>query len=552
MQQRELQRFPDPTCTTWPKGVPYIIGNEGCERFSYYGMNAILYIYVVSLYANLYANPETSANMAMTTVHLFKTGVYALPMIGAIVADRLLGKYKTIFWLSLVYCAGHVVLSATEGSVMGLNIGLGLIAVGSGGIKPCVSANVGDQFGRGNWHLLTKVYQAFYFMINFGSFFATLLIPLLKEWFGFRVAFLVPGILMFIATMIFWSGRRVFVHVPPQPAGKLGVYDTFGSVFLFMTIGSLFFTSHFSVGVMIGCSLAFFSLGFWIFQKRQALQADDGFFAVTTFMVTEWFKGLVPSRQMQAAYVTTSTGTPNQIPSRLAVKDKAEMHFGSDAVEGFDAVLRLTSVFAMVSIFWALFEQHSSSWIRQAEMMNLNMSLPFVGNLSLLASQIPSLNPVLVMMIIPFLNYTIYPLLGRFNIRLTAIQKMTSGMLIAALAFASVAFLQLEINEQMAVGSKVSVAWQIIPYFLLTLAEVLVSVTGLEFAYSQAPKKMKSTVMGFWMLTVAFGNVLVALLAAFSNLQLADFFWVFCGLMAVAGILFGIRGAYYIVRDYPQ
>ena len=80
-------------------------------------------------------------------------------------------------------------------------IGLGLIAIGSGGIKPCVSAHVGDQFGKGNWGLVSKVFQAFYWIINFGSFFATLAIPYLNKDYGTSVAFGIPGILMFIATI---------------------------------------------------------------------------------------------------------------------------------------------------------------------------------------------------------------------------------------------------------------------------------------------------------------------------------------------------------------
>src|SRR5206468_3436537 len=113
---------------------------------------------------------EAAAN---SVTHLFFAGVFALPMIGAIIADRLLGKYRTILYLSLVYCGGHAVLSLFDDKLIGMYVGLALIAIGSGGIKPCVSANVGDQFGKANWHLVRVVYQIFYFSINFGSFFAT-------------------------------------------------------------------------------------------------------------------------------------------------------------------------------------------------------------------------------------------------------------------------------------------------------------------------------------------------------------------------------------------
>ena len=89
--------------------------------------------------------------------HLFTSAVYFTPLLGAIIADAFFGKYKTILALSVVYCAGHLTLALDE-TRMGLAVGLGLIALGSGGIKPCVSAHVGDQFGKTNAHLLEKVF----------------------------------------------------------------------------------------------------------------------------------------------------------------------------------------------------------------------------------------------------------------------------------------------------------------------------------------------------------------------------------------------------------
>ncbi len=530
----------------WPSGIKYIVGNEGCERFSYYGMNAILYIYCVTLYVTSSMPDDQAADMATSTVHLFKTGVYAFPMIGAIIADRLLGKYRTILWLSWVYCLGHLVLSMTEGSVVGLSIGLALIAIGSGGIKPCVSANVGDQFGRSNWHLLERVYQIFYFIINFGSFFAVLLIPLIKEYFGWSVAFGIPGILMFIATILFWMGRKEFVHIPAKPGGKLGLLDATSSTLLFLTFGSWFFTASQPIWVMALVSLACLYAGYAVFNYRQSLARDDGFMAVTTFMMKDWLMDVFKKREVLAVAGASGSG----MKEIGKISQNAEKEFGGDAVEGVKAVMRIMSVFIMVSIFWALFDQHASSWIRQAEMMDRSVWLPFLGDITLLSSQIPSLNPVIVMLLIPFWAYLVDPALKKIGIVLTPLKKMSLGMLLASSSFVAVALLQARIEG--AQDTQIHVFWQLIPYFLITLSEVLVSITGLEFAYSQAPKRMKSTVMGFWLLTVAFGNALVALLAHFSHLKLENFFWVFAGLMAVAAVIFSLRAAAYKVRDYPQ
>lgn len=517
---------PSSTEQGWPSGVRYIVGNEGCERFSYYGMSAILYTYIVAL--------QGSQDFSTSVVHLFISGVYAFPLIGAVIADRLLGKYHTILWFSLIYCLGHAVLSLTEGSVSGLYTGLALIALGAGGIKPCVSAHVGDQFGKSNWHLITKVYQVFYFIINFGSFFATLLIPLTQKYFGWQVAFAIPGILMFIATFVFWMGRHEFVHVPARPGGTLGLLDALSSILLFMSFGSLTFTAQYSMSVIVSVSLACLMSGLVVFQIRQNRVRDDGFLAVSMAGISDWFKGLM-FRVAQTGLLFQMEGTSGGGSQKVRYQSTLRQQFSQESIDGTLAVLRIMSIFLFVSIFWALFDQHGSSWIRQAQMMNLK-----VGNFELLASQIQSLNPILVMLLIPLMA-------GLFS-KFKPLFKMSLGMAIASLAFVSVALIQQRLDS----GTQLHVLWQLLPYTLITIAEVLVSVTGLEFAYTQAPKRMKSTVMGFWLLTVAFGNMLVAFTAHFSHLALVDFFWVFAGLMAVFALMFSLRAYFYVPKDYPQ
>jgi POT family proton-dependent oligopeptide transporter len=112
--------------------------------------------------------------------------------------------------VSLFYCAGHGVLAysdfagGVDGKLWCLFAGLALIAFGSGGIKPCVSAFMGDQFKPEQSHLLQKAYGAFYWSVNLGSFFSFLVVPWVKNHHGYSWAFGVPGILMAVATLIFW------------------------------------------------------------------------------------------------------------------------------------------------------------------------------------------------------------------------------------------------------------------------------------------------------------------------------------------------------------
>lgn len=207
-----------------PDGIPYIVANEAAERFSYYGMRAILVVFMTGYLLNAAGEPAyLSENEAQGYFHLFVAAVYFMPMFGALLADGVLGKYRTILLLSLVYCLGHFALSLDH-TLLGLLVGQSLIAAGAGGIKPCVSSHVGDQFGMSNRHLLGSVYGWFYFSINLGAFAAMLIIPWLLEHEGPSVAFGAPGLVMLAATVIFWSGRYRFVHIPP--AGWAFVKET--------------------------------------------------------------------------------------------------------------------------------------------------------------------------------------------------------------------------------------------------------------------------------------------------------------------------------------
>ncbi len=576
---------PNHDLTGWPAGVPYIIGNEACERFSFYGMRAILQVHLTALFVAQHLAEQQAKLAATQVVHLFMAGVYAFPMIGALVADRYLGKFRTIFWLSLVYCAGHAVLAVYENHLWGMYLGLALIAIGSGGIKPCVSANVGDQFGRSNQHLVRAIYQIFYFSINFGSFFATLLIPYLRsysgEWvlglfpslaegvtdptelaqlklrWGTSVAFGLPGVLMFLATFIFWLGRRKFVHVPPKPGGRLGLLDTVCSVSLFLAAGHLFITAelfHTLLGTydyrywlsLSGISIVFLALGLYLFLLRQKLAPDDGFLAITLHVLKSHLSG-------KKEPTASSAGVEkHELANNWFWRPGVEK-FGGEATEGPVAVFKIISIFFLILFFWALFDQHSSTWISQAQQMDLWLwgegreSFLGIPNVKLQASQVPAMNPALVMLLIPLMNL-IYVWCDRFGLETTPLRRISVGMFISALSFVVTAILQTWIDNSP--PQSIWFGWQLIQYVVITIAEVMVSITGLEFAYTQAPRKMKSTVMGFWLIIVTLGNVLVAILAGFKDLPMVQFFWICAGLSAVAAVLFSIRAVFYQLKNY--
>lgn len=383
-----------------PPGIPYIVGNEAAERFSFYGMKTILTVF---MYKYLWLMDDVpgipmSRAAASENQHLFTFAVYFTPVVGALIADIFFGKYRTIIALSIVYCAGHACLAAmgiAGPAYWWMLAGLGLICVGSGGIKPCVSAHVGDQFGSENRHLLTHVFNYFYWSINLGAFASSLLTPWLLEWYGPHWAFGIPGVLMALATLVFWMGRRKFAHIPP--GGKR--------------------------------------------------------------FVKELFSG-----------------------------------------DGLAALGKLTVIYLFIAMFWALFDQTASSWVIQAD----DMDRRWLG-IEWLPSQLQALNPILVLTFIPLFTLGLYPLVDKVFL-LTPLRKIAIGLFVMVAAFAITALAQ----ERIDAGEQPSIGWQVIGYCLLTASEVMVSIVGLEFAYTQAPRAMKSVVMSFFLLSVAVGNLLTA------------------------------------------
>ena len=466
MAQAELLTAPIKT-DKMPPGVPYIVWNEAAERFSYYGMNSILVIFMTNYLLNASHQPDhMSGPQADAWYHTFVSCLYFLPIFGAVLGDAVLGKYRTIFYLSIVYCFGHLAL-AIDHTRLGLAIGLGLIALGAGGIKPCVSANVGDQFGATNQHLLPRVFSWFYFSINFGSAFSTLLIPWLldpyhataeqaaklPDW-GVRVlervhgpdiAFGTPGILMFVATVIFWLGRKKFVHLPPA------------------------------------------GLGHYV----QEIVQPENLRALGNLLI------LVP----------------------------------------------------FVAIFWSLWQQNFSSWVLQSEHMDRHLF-----GIDWKPAQVQTVNPIFILIMLPLFSYAVYPAISRV-FQLTPLRKIGIGLFVTTLAFLIVAGIQLRIDA----GYTPHIGWQILAFVVLTVAEVMVSVTHLEFAYTQAPKKLKSLVMCTYLGAVAIGNVFTAAVNFLIQnpdgsvkLKGASYFFFFAAVMFATALLFVVFARFYRGRTYIQ
>jgi POT family proton-dependent oligopeptide transporter len=460
-----------------PRQIPYIIANEGCERFSFYGMRNILTPFLIS--SLLLFLPEAQrAGEAKDVFHTFVIGVYFFPLLGGWLADRFFGKYNTVFWLSLVYCAGHACLAAFEDNVRGFYLGLFLIALGSGGIKPLVSSFVGDQFDHTNKDRAKVVFDAFYWIINFGSFFASLLMPVFLRDYGPAVAFGIPGILMLIATLVFWSGRKKYVHVPPSAADPHAFTRVARTALLAQKAGAG------RPGLAVACIGAAGAVA------SLAMSPSWGFViaACTALVLLLAFGGIGVAMQLE----------------------RARGIHPDEAVDGVRGVLRVLVVFALVTPFWSLFDQKASTWIVQAGGMLRPTLHLFGSDFRFEPAQMQALNPLLVMLLIPINNLAVFPALRRLGWEPTALRRMTAGIALSALSWVAIGTIQVVMDG----GTAVSMAWQILPYALLTMGEVLVSATGLEFAYSQAPRSMKGAIMAFWSLAVTVGSLWVLIVNA--------------------------------------
>jgi POT family proton-dependent oligopeptide transporter len=439
-----------------PAGIPCILTTESSERFAFYGMSSILIVFMTR---NLMGSNGTLDVMgdesAKAWFHWFTSGVYFMPLIGAIISDVWLGKFKTIIWFSILYCVGFGVL-VYDHTRLGLTVGLILIGMASGIIKPCLSANVGDQFGSSNKHLLTKVYGWFYFSVNLGACFSMYFCPILLDKYGPKVGFGIPGAFMLVATLSYVLGRHKLVHIPP--AGKTGRRETLDKE----VIGNRWLTKHWETIVSLG---------------------------------------------------------------------------------------KLCVIFLFVSMFFALFYQSESAWVLQAGKLNLR----WLGK-DWLPAQMQAANPLLIMILIPLFSYVIYPAINCIW-KLTPLRKIGIGMFLTAASFLVPVWIEIQLKN----GGQPSIGWQFFAYIFLTGAEVMVSITSLEFAYTQAPKKMKSLIQSIELLAISLGNAFAAVVNQIiknddgtSKLPGASYYWFFAIAMLVTAIIYIPVARWYKPKEYIQ
>uniref|UniRef100_H2Y3X5 Major facilitator superfamily (MFS) profile domain-containing protein n=1 Tax=Ciona savignyi TaxID=51511 RepID=H2Y3X5_CIOSA len=465
----------------YPKQVFFIIGNEFCERFSFYGMRTVLILYARNF---LSFDDDTSTSI----FHAFTMLAYFFPLVGGILADSYWGKYKTIAYLSIVYVIGHVMKTIaaipfipgnTTHIVLSM-IGLLLIAMGTGGIKPCVSSFGGDQFKLHQTVYLSQFFSMFYFAINSGALISKFITPMFRADLDcypghvgpkydecYAVAFGVPGFLMLLAVGFFFAGTKYYNRVPLQ-----------SNVFWKL------------------CKCVYSALrNKW---KRRGQKGEE-----------HWWEHWVD----YADALVSRSGSIRWI---------AWMLWGVRVVFKWE-------------FNWKKSEAQGSRWTLQALQLDGTW-----GSFYMKPDQMDVVNPLLIISLIPLFEVTLYPLLRHYKINFSPIRKMTVGLLLAGLSFVFAAALQFAIDVSDMNPNNINIAWMLPQYFVITVGEVFLSITGLEFSYTQAPPSMKS-VMTRWLLTVSMGSVIVLVIAKSKMIaRQAHEFLFFAALIGVATIIFAL------------
>lgn len=469
------------------------------ERFAYFGFRAVLVLYFNR--ALEFDESQSIANYAFVT-----SLAYFSPIVGAVLADGRWGRYNTILYFGIVYIIGLAILTvAAFLTDLQLKravsfVGLFFTCTGTGGIKPCVSAFGADQVGHeliahtseedGDNPGLTEApdrssqvqgfFAYFYFCINLGALTSISIIPVLRAHFGFRAAFLTPLVFMILAMTLFVSKRKEYVHhVPGQDGSSL----------------------------VTTCRLTF-----WLFRRNLASSCP---------FLARCLPFLIPDPLSHYSQLRNANEAETESPDNDALVNQQ--------LEDAARALHVLPIMMMLPIFWALYDQQSSVWTLQAQRMKLHGLQP---------EQLNVINPLQIMLFIPLFDKIIYPALRRRHVDIDPLRRMSWGMLLTAVSFVTSGLVETAIQNSS--KNSVDVLWQLPQITVLAIAEILLSVTGLEFAYATSPGRLKAFLMGVFLLTTAVGDMFSGVLYStiFAHLNQAIVLYICAALMLGNLVLF--------------
>jgi len=594
--------------TNHPIGFWFFFWGEFAERCCYYGMRAILLLYMVQIL-------KFDDSLANRVLSYFVAACYLLPLVGGYVADNFLGKYRTIVYFSVPYIIGQglLAISALHNTTC-LFISLGLLAMGSGVIKPNISTLMGltyDQKRPGQHRLRSDAFAMFYGAINIGAALSSFSVPAVATYFGrdsqaYAIAFLIPTGLMILAFIIFAAGKPFYAVekispvklTPEQRRQRWTVLSRLFGLFLVVTVFWTIFDQSPTTWTLFArdyLHLELFGMTLspdqlqavnpilivlllppmtllWHFLANIGLELRPtskmlvGF--VLTFLamaVVTWagFRGAHVAKQGAPAALAAAGETADQLAklSRAAGEGASVTpRAGAMAAAGLAAEQAVRAAASATEIAKGLGEAADSNRdpaaLLKVQADAVKKAAEQTQNMVRQAQEAARKQGESAAKAVPGKSSNSA---NRAAAAAAAIEKAaqavdqpavaTLHLAVAALAAADATVLAAEAmieeppdqlpmldstrREQLrqlvdkttsaAAEGRLSVWWQIVPYIVITTAEICISVVGLELAFTAAPAAMKSFVTACWLLTVFFANILNAQVTPLYNTPVFGF-----------------------------
>ncbi|KDD76324.1 proton-dependent oligopeptide transporter [Helicosporidium sp. ATCC 50920] len=471
-----------------------ILGSELCERLAYYGIatNIIIYMTTVLNERNSSAAQNSSA---------WQGTVYLTPLIGAFVADQWWGRYWTIVWFSMIYVIGLAILSlsaglpnmtppsgqaATGGQLGFFWVGMYLIALGTGGIKPCVSTFGADQFDESDPEeakLIPRFYNWFYAFVNIGAVVSATVIVYVQSDVSWTLGFAIPAGAFVVALLLFVSCSAFYRH---------------------KRTGQLPFKRWYCV--VRGA----------IRHRKREIPEDRA-----RLHEVEGPVSIVPGQFKMAS-------TPN-----MACLDKAAVADAATPgapdpylvtvteVEELKCFIRLLPVAAVLVVYNALYAQISTLFVLQGSAMDCRL-----GSWSIPPATLSVLDSLAVILWVFLYDLVVAPFFQRIGFPISRLTRIGVGILVALFSMAAAATVEAvrlrvvrdhgltDVDPANNNSVPMSVFWQIPQYFLVGMSEVFAMIGGLEFFYSQSPEGMRSFASAIQLLCVSLGSYLASALVS--------------------------------------
>ncbi|WP_210143767.1 peptide MFS transporter [Staphylococcus sp. GDX8P47P] len=465
-----------------PKGLSTLFFTEFWERFSYYGMKAILIYYLY--YSVAEGGFGLSQAVAMQIVAIYGTLIYMSGVIGGWIADRITGTQNAVFYGGFLIMIGHILLSLPNNLTL-VMVALAVIIAGTGLLKPNISTTVGELYDRNDVRR-DAAFTLFYMGINLGSLTAPLLTGYLQTRISFHAGFLAAAIGMFCGLVVYAIKRKKNLGLAgrnvPNPLTKPELKK---------------------FGLISGGIILLFLIYLLILQLNNALTLENFSFLITILGI------VLP------IYIFI-----NMIASKDITKDERSRVYSY-------IPLYITSV-----AFWMIQEQGSTILATFADKKTqLEMSVLTNGliDFSIPSAWAQSLNPIFIVVLAPIFA-TLWMKLGKHNP--PTVYKFAIGVIVAGLSY-------LVMIIPLATGVElINPLWLVLSFLLITIGELCISPVGLSTTTKLAPVTFTARMMSLWMLSNATAQGLNAqLVVVYTKINQSDYF-MYSGLFAVViGIL---------------